>query len=41
MSGEGEIFQTVERLFHITCQGLGLNRAEGGVAFRDRFCGDF
>lgn len=29
MSGEGEIFQTVERLFHNTCARLGLNRAEG------------
>jgi len=29
MSGEGEMFQTVERLFHTTCQRLGLNRAEG------------
>jgi DNA repair photolyase len=29
MSGEGEFFQTVERLFHQTCQRLGLNHAEG------------
>jgi hypothetical protein len=29
MSGEGQFFQAVERLFHTTCQRLGLNRAEG------------
>jgi DNA repair photolyase len=29
MSGEGEIYQTVERLFHQTCERLGLNRADG------------
>jgi len=29
MSGEGEFFQTVERLFHQTCQRLGLNQDEG------------
>jgi DNA repair photolyase len=29
MSGEGEIYQTVERLFHQTCARLGLNRHEG------------
>ena len=29
MSGEGEIFQTVERLFHQTCERLGLNRTDG------------
>lgn len=29
MSGEGEFFHTVERLFHQTCQRLGLNRDEG------------
>jgi DNA repair photolyase len=29
MSGEGEMFQTVERLFHTTCKRLGLNQREG------------
>jgi DNA repair photolyase len=29
MSAEGEIFQTVERLFHQTCRRLGLNQDEG------------
>ncbi len=29
MSGEGEIYQTVERLFRSTCERLGLNRWEG------------
>lgn len=29
MSGEGEFYQTVERLFHQTCERLGLNRHEG------------
>jgi DNA repair photolyase len=29
MTGEGEIYQTVERLFHNTCARLGLNRADG------------
>jgi DNA repair photolyase len=29
MTGEGEIWQTVERLFHQTCERLGLNRWEG------------
>lgn len=29
MSGEGEFFQTVERLFHQTCARLGLNQNEG------------
>lgn len=29
MSGEGEIYQTVERLFHQRCERLGLNRWEG------------
>jgi DNA repair photolyase len=29
MSGEGEFYQTVERLFHQTCARLGLNRHEG------------
>ncbi len=29
MSGEGEMFRTVEQLFHRTCERLGLNRFEG------------
>ena len=29
MSAEGEMWQTVERLFHTTCARLGLNHAEG------------
>jgi len=29
MSGEGEFYQTVERLFHQTCDRLGLSRHEG------------
>jgi hypothetical protein len=29
MTGEGEMWQTVERLFHQTCARLGLNRTEG------------
>jgi DNA repair photolyase len=29
MSGEGEMYQTVEQLFHSTCARLGLNRADG------------
>jgi DNA repair photolyase len=29
MTGEGEIWQTVERLFHNTCARLGLNQHEG------------
>jgi DNA repair photolyase len=29
MTGEGEMWQTVERLFHNTCERLGLNRWEG------------
>lgn len=28
MTGEGEVFRTVERLFHGTCKRLGLNRPE-------------
>jgi DNA repair photolyase len=29
MSGEGEFYQTVERLFQNSCERLGLNRADG------------
>ena len=29
MTGEGEMYRTVERLFHATCERLGLNRWEG------------
>jgi DNA repair photolyase len=35
MSGEGEFYQTVERLFHQTCQRLGLNKAEGHRQVRE------
>jgi DNA repair photolyase len=34
MSGEGQMWQAVERLFHATCDRLGLNRAEGHRAAR-------
>jgi DNA repair photolyase len=34
MSGEGEFFQTVERLFHQQCERLGLNKDEGHRAPR-------